>query len=63
MSRHDLVCAHCGGRIAEARCAMCRIALAEQQEARWRQLMTQVVLVVLAAVAIFVLAGRSLAPA
>ncbi len=63
MSRHDLVCAHCGGRVAEARCAMCRIALAEQQEARWRQLMTQLVLVVLAAVAIFVLAGRSLAPA
>jgi hypothetical protein len=63
MSRHDLVCANCGGRVVEARCAMCRIARAEQQEARWRQLITQVVLVVLAAVAIFMLAGRSLAPA
>jgi hypothetical protein len=63
MSSHDLVCAHCGGRVAEARCAMCRIARAEQQEARWRQLIAQVVLVILAAAAILVLAGRSLAPA
>jgi hypothetical protein len=63
MSRHDLVCAHCGGRVAEARCAMCRIARAEQQEARWRQLIAQIALLVLAAVAIVVLAGRSLAPA
>jgi hypothetical protein len=42
---------------------MCRIARAEQQEARWRQLIAQIVLLVLAAVAILVLAGRSLAPA
>ena len=63
MSRHDLVCAHCGGRVAEARCAMCRIALAEQQEARWRQMIAQIALLVLAAVAILILAGRSLAPA
>lgn len=63
MSRHDLVCAHCGGRVAEAHCAMCRIARAEQQEARWRQLIAQIALVVLAAVAILILAGRSLAPA
>lgn len=57
MRRSDLLCARCGGRVAEGRCATCRLAR-DELRTRADRLVAWLLLVALAIVATLLVSAR-----